>query len=60
MKYSNLSFEKLMGSHKRARHRIRGKQTLEKAFRDPIIHWEIHGDRIYASLNLNKVWNEVY
>ncbi|GHH98757.1 hypothetical protein [Neobacillus kokaensis] len=60
MKYSNLSFEKLIGAHNRARHKIRRKQTLEQAFEAPIIHREIHGDRIYVPLNLNKVWNEVY
>ncbi len=60
MKYSNLSFEKLVGDHKRARHRRRGKQTLEQAFEEPIIHREIQGDRVYVPLNLNKVWNEVY
>ncbi len=55
MKYSNLSFEKLIGAPKRARHRLNESQTFE----DPIIHREIQGERIYVPLNLNKIWNEV-
>ncbi|MEH7388169.1 hypothetical protein V7147_22645 [Bacillus sp. JJ1521] len=57
MKYSNLSFEKLIGSHQRARHKIRESKTLEQAFEDPIIHQEIKGKRSFVPLSLSKVWN---
>ncbi|MCM3570514.1 hypothetical protein [Neobacillus mesonae] len=60
MKYSNFSFERLMGEHKRARHKIRENQTLEQYFENPIIHREIQGEHVYVPLNLNKVWNGVY
>ncbi|MBI0578068.1 hypothetical protein IEC97_11925 [Neobacillus cucumis] len=59
MKFSNQSIEKLRGVHKRARHKVSGKRSLDQFFEDPIIHREIQGDRIYVPLNLNKVWNGV-
>ncbi|OIK16143.1 hypothetical protein BIV60_06675 [Bacillus sp. MUM 116] len=57
MKFSNQSLEKLRGVHKRARHKVSGKHNFEKYSLNPIIHREIHGERIYVPLNLKKVWN---
>jgi len=58
MKYSNLSFEKLLGVHHRARHKVCGTPSLESYFEEPIIHREIQGERVYVPLNLIRVWNE--
>ncbi|WP_040207067.1 hypothetical protein [Neobacillus jeddahensis] len=60
MKISNLSFEQLVGGHKRARHKAgRQEDSLGQYFETPIIHREIQGDRIYVPLNLQRVWNEI-
>jgi hypothetical protein len=58
MGFSNQSLDKLLGVSKRARHKTNRSLYLEKYFEEPIIHREIHGDRVYVPLNLNRVWNE--
>ena len=55
MKFSNQSLDKLVGTRKRARHKIYSEQYTE----EPIIHREIQGDRVYVPLNLNRVWNKI-
>lgn len=59
MKYSTISLEKLVGGHKRARHKLRRTASLEEHFEDPIIHREIQGNRVYVPLNLYRVWQEI-
>jgi hypothetical protein len=55
MKFSNQSLDKLVGTRKRARHKIYSEQYTE----EPIIHREIQGDRVYVPLNLNRIWNKI-
>lgn len=59
MKYSTISMEKLLGVRKRARHKWSGIGSAAEHFEDPIIHKEIHGEKVYVPLNLNRLWNEV-
>jgi hypothetical protein len=59
MKKSNQSVEKLKGMHKRARHRNSEGQSLMHYFKKPIIHKEIHGDRIYVPLRISSIWNGI-
>lgn len=56
MKYSSVSFEKLIGVRQRVRHKM---GLAAESFADPIIHREIQGDRVFVPLNLERVWNEV-
>lgn len=59
MKISNQSLDTLLGAVKTARHTKSEERTLEDYFRNPIIHREISGERIYVPLNINRIWNEV-
>jgi hypothetical protein len=58
MKRSSQSLEKLVGARWRARHKIE-MDNPEHYFENPLIHKEIHGDKVYIPLNLNRVWNEI-
>ncbi len=59
MKISNQNLDSLLGAVKTARHNKSEKRTIEDYFRNPIVHKEISGERIYVPLNLNRIWNEV-
>jgi hypothetical protein len=59
MKKSNQSIEKLKGIRKRARHHSREGQSLMHYFKKPIIHKEIHGDRVYVPLRISRIWNGI-
>jgi hypothetical protein len=59
MKFSNQSFDKLLGTRKRVRHKTNTSPSLEQYFEEPIIHREIQGDRVYVPLDLNRAWNKV-
>ncbi|MDN3018025.1 hypothetical protein PH210_17660 [Paenibacillus sp. BSR1-1] len=59
MKYSKINFEKLIGGQRMARQKISLARRLEAYFEEPIIHREIHGEKVYVPLNLHRVWNEV-
>lgn len=59
MKMSNQSLEKLQGIGQRARAKIRKKRPLVQYFKNPIIHKQIQGERVYVPLNIQRVWNEV-
>lgn len=59
MKKSNQSVERLKGMRKRARHKTSESQSLMHYFRKPIIHKEIHGDRVYVPLRISRVWNGI-
>jgi hypothetical protein len=59
MKRSNQSVEKLKGFRKRARHKNSESQSLMHYFRKPIIHKEIHGDRVYVPLRISRIWNGI-
>ncbi len=34
-------------------------EILEHYFENPIIHREIHGEKVYVPLNLDRVWNRI-
>jgi len=50
--------ENLLGGKQRARLKKEMK-NLDQYFETPIIHREIHGDKIQVPLNLDKVWNQI-
>lgn len=50
--------EIVLGSKPRAR-RKNIYESLERSFKNPIIHKEIHGDKIYVPLDLNRIWNRI-
>lgn len=58
MKYSKLSMEKILGVRATVRHKVGRHSSQEQQFAEPIIHREIHGDKVYVPLNLYRVWNE--
>jgi hypothetical protein len=33
--------------------------SLDQSFLNPIIHREIHGDKIYVPLDLTRIWNKL-
>ncbi len=35
-------------------------ENLERSFKNPIIHKEIHGDKVYVPLDLSKIWDRVH
>jgi hypothetical protein len=59
MKKSNQSVEKLKGMRKRARHKNSESHSLMQYFKKPIIHKEIHGDRVYVPLRISRIWNGI-
>jgi len=59
MKKSNQSVEKLKGMRKRARHKNSEGQSFMQYFKTPIIHKEIHGDRVYVPLRISRIWNGI-
>lgn len=59
MKISNQSLDSLLGAVKTARHTKDEKRSLDSYFKNPIIHKQISGERVYVPLNINRVWNEV-
>jgi hypothetical protein len=59
MKFSDQSFDQLLGTRKRVRHKTNMSLSLEQYFEEPIIHREIQGDRVYVPLDLNRAWNKI-
>lgn len=59
MKFSRQSLEKLLGVERRVRHNRSKKHSLEENFEKPILHKEIHGERVFVPLNMERVWNEI-
>jgi hypothetical protein len=59
MKMSDQSIEKLRGIRKRARHNLSESHSLMHYFRKPIVHREIHGDRVYVPLSISRIWNGI-
>jgi hypothetical protein len=59
MKKSSQSIERLKGIRKRARHRNSESQSFMQYFKKPIVHKEIHGDRVYVPLRINRIWNGI-
>jgi hypothetical protein len=49
--------ETIIGTKPRARHKELNEFFIQ-SFANPIIHREIHGDKIYAPLDLNRIWNK--
>ena len=59
MKKSNQSMEKLKGIRKRARHKTSDSHSLMHYFKKPIVHREIHGDRVHVPLRISRIWNGI-
>jgi hypothetical protein len=59
MKKSNQCVEKLKGMRKRARHKNSDSQSFMQYFKNPIVHKEIHGDRVYVPLRISRIWNGI-
>ena len=59
MKMSNQSIEKIRGTRKRARHKRSEGHSLIHYFRNPIVHREIHGDRVIVPLRINRIWDGI-
>ena len=57
MKVSGERVEKLLEESLRARHK-KGTGDLDQ-YINPIIHKQIHGDKVYVPLNLDRVWNRI-
>lgn len=58
MKLSGEILENVLGVNHRARHK-KEVDCLGQYFDNLIIHRQIHGDKIYAPLNLDRVWNQI-
>ncbi|UAL53092.1 hypothetical protein [Metabacillus dongyingensis] len=58
MKTSGESLENILGVHRKAR-RKNQMYYLENSFKNPIVHREINGDKIYVPLNMERVWNQI-
>jgi hypothetical protein len=58
MKFSGESLENLLGVNPKARHKNEVGR-LDQSFANPIIHRQIHGDKKYVPLNLDRVWNQI-
>ncbi|RBP90753.1 hypothetical protein DFO70_109260 [Cytobacillus firmus] len=50
--------ENLLQGEQRARLKNE-MENLDQYFKTPIIHREIHGDKVYVPLNLDRVWNRI-
>lgn len=50
--------EQVLGTKVRAKHK-ESLESLNQRFANPIIHKEIHGDKVYVPLDLNRVWNSI-
>jgi len=59
MKFSEVKIGDFFGGHVRARRKIRMYQALDSDFQNTIIHRQIQGEKIYAPLDLDRIWNRV-
>ena len=48
----------VLGTYSRARRQELINNSLDHYFLTPLIHKEIHGDKIYVPLDLNRIWNK--
>jgi hypothetical protein len=48
----------ILGTTPRAR-RKEVFPSLDECFLNPIIHKEIHGDKVYVPLDLTRIWSKV-
>lgn len=51
--------ERVLGAEVRAKHK-EYFYNLDEHFKNPIIHKEIHGDKVYVPLDLNRIWGKTY
>jgi hypothetical protein len=51
--------EIISGTKLRARHKEL-IDSLEQSFTNPIIHREIHGEKVYVPLNLSRIWDRIH
>ncbi|USK29416.1 hypothetical protein LIT32_04645 [Bacillus sp. CMF21] len=54
MKTSGESLENILGVHRKAR-RKNQMYYLENSYKNPIVHREINGDKIYVPLDMERV-----
>ena len=50
--------DNILGTKPRAGHKELMNNS-DRCFANPIIHREIHGDKIYVPLDLSRIWNKV-
>jgi hypothetical protein len=48
----------VLGTNSRARRQELVNNKLDHYFLNPLIHREIHGDKIYVPLDLDRIWNK--
>lgn len=58
MRFSEKSLENLLKVNRRAGYK-KEVDRIDQYFEHPIIHREIHGDRIFIPLNIERVWNRI-
>ncbi|MFB5193731.1 hypothetical protein COJ96_02855 [Bacillus sp. AFS073361] len=59
MKISKVNLADFFGGNVRARRKVRKEQCPDTNFENPIVHKQIHGDKVYVPLNIGRVWNQV-
>jgi len=59
MKISKVNLADFFGGNVRARRKMRKEQSHEANFENPIVHKQIHGEKVYVPLNIGRVWNQV-
>ncbi|MDQ0860015.1 hypothetical protein [Bacillus sp. V2I10] len=57
MKTSGESLENILGVHRKAR-RKNQMYYLENSFKNPIVHREINGDKVYVPLDMEWIRNK--
>lgn len=50
-------FKDFLGVNPRARHK-KEEVSIDQRFSHLIIHREIHGDKVFVPLDLNRIWNQ--
>ncbi|MGG1679221.1 hypothetical protein ACIFOT_26365 [Neobacillus sp. NRS-1170] len=59
MKYSDIKLGDLLGGRIPARRKRKVDIGINDSFDNPIIHRQIHGEKVYVPLNLGKLWNQL-
>jgi hypothetical protein len=59
MRYTSNSLGDLLGIKPRARRKTMSHHKLEECFENPIIHRQIHGEKVYVPLQISRLWNQV-
>ncbi|MEH7082268.1 hypothetical protein V7139_05980 [Neobacillus drentensis] len=59
MKMSKVNLADFFGGNVRARRKMRKEPCFDTNFKNPIVHKQIHGEKVYVPLNIGRVWNQV-